>query len=208
MTVAVAVLTDPANPPDEIRELPPPELLPPCATACDAGSAVSKANLTLRKLDTPPGDDTLRFKGELVVPHPFVPALDPISAGVAVVIEDAAGARPLDATIPGGAYDPVTQVGWKAARSGTSWKYVDKSALPPGGITTLMVKDMAKKQPGLLRVTVTGKRSVYPIDTASLPLTGVLILDPPTAATGQCGVATFTGPTQRCTSDGRSVKCR
>ena len=207
MTVDFEVL-DPENPPNEIRELPLPDVLPPCATACEAGSPVSKSKLVVRRLDTPPGDDTLTFKGELVVAHPFAPLLDPVSAGVAVVIEDAVGARVLDVTVPGGAYDPVSKVGWQAARSGTSWKYVDKSVTPPGGITTVTVKDMAKKQPGLLKVKVVGKRGDYPVDTASLPLTGLLILDPPTAASGQCGVATFVGAEQACTTDGKGVKCR
>ncbi len=208
MTVDLQVLEDPNDPPDEIRELPLPAVLPPCASACETGGPVSKPSLIVKKLDTPPGDDTLAFKGELVVPHPFAPALDPVAAGVAVVIEDAAGARPLDVTVPGGAYDPLTKVGWQAARSGTSWKYVDKSATPLGGITTLTLKDVSRKQPGLLKVKVAGKRSSYPVDPASLPLTGFLILDPPTAATGQCGVATFVGPKQRCTTDGRAVKCK
>jgi parallel beta-helix repeat protein len=208
MTVDVVVLEDPENPPNEIRELPLPDVLPPCATVCEIASPVSKARLIVKRLDTPPGDDTLTFKGELVVTHPFAPPLDPVVAGVAVVIEDAAGARVLDVTVPGGAYDSVTKVGWQAARSGTSWKYVDKSVVPPAGITTVTVKDVSKKQPGLLKVKVVGKRGTYLVDTASLPLTGLLILDPPTAASGQCGVATFVGPEQACTTDGKGVKCR
>src|SRR4030095_709348 len=151
----------------------------------------------VKKLDTPPGDDVLTFQGELVVSHPFAPALDPVATGVAVVIEDAAGARALDVTLPGGAYDRVTKAGWKAARSGTSWRYVDKGATPPGGITALTIKDLSKKAPGLVKVRVIGKRGSYPVDTASLPLRGLLILDTPTAATGQCGVAAVVGATQR-----------
>lgn len=208
MTVAVELLTDPENPPNEIRELPLPEVLPACANVCEAGAAVSKPNIVVNKLDTPPGDDTLTFKGELVVPHPFVPALNPVVGGIAVVIEDAAGVRALDATVPGGAYDPVTKVGWQAAKSGLSWKYVNKTATPANGITTLSIKDLSKKQPGLLQVKVTGKRGDYPVNLSSLPLTGLLILDPPTAATGQCGTATFTGPKQGCTTNGKGVKCK
>ena len=208
MTVSFEVLADPQNPPDEIRELPLPAELPPCATACETGVAMSRSSLIVKKLDTPPGDDVLTFKGELVVSHPFAPALDPVATGVAVVIEDAAGARALDVTLPGGAYDRVTKSGWQAARSGTSWKYVDKGATPPGGITALTIKDLSKKVPGLVKVRVIGKRGSYPVDTASLPLRGLLILDPPTAATGQCGVATFVGSTQSCTTDGKNVKCK
>jgi hypothetical protein len=206
MTVDFEVLEDPENPPNEIRELPLPDVLLPCATGCyPPGGPLSKSKLVVKGLDTPPGDDTLTFKGELFVTHPLAPWFYPVFLGVVVVIEDAVGARVLGVTVPGGAHDPVTKVGWQVARSGTSWKYVDKSATPPGGITRVTVKDASKKQPGLLKVKVVGKRGAYPVDTASLPLTGLLIMDPPL---GQCGVATFVEPEQACTTDGKGVKCR
>lgn len=192
----------------EIRELPLPDELLPCPMTCEAGTAVSKPRLVVKKLDTPPGDDTLAFRGQVVLPHPFAPALDPVAVGAGVVIEDTAGVRVLDVTVPGGAYDPASDVGWTAARSGTSWRYLDRSAAPPAGVTKVSIKDMSRKQPGLVRVKVTGKRGDYPVDGASLPLTGLLVLDPPTAATGQCGVATFVGPKQSCSADGKSVRCR
>jgi parallel beta-helix repeat protein len=207
MTVAFIVLEDPENPPNEIRELPLPEVLPPCPNACEAGSGVSKPRIAFSKLDGSPGDETLTFKGELVLSHPFTPALDPVALGLAVVIEDAAGVRVLDVTLPGGTYDAATEVGWQARQGGTSWKYVNKSATPPGGITALTLTDKSKKQPGLVQVTVTG-RGTYSVDPSSLPLTGLFVLDPPTAATGQCGTATFTAPRQSCTTNGKSVKCK
>lgn len=207
MTVSFEVLADPENPPNEIRELPLPAELPACATACETGGSVEKARLFLKKLDTAPGDDTLLFKGELTVPTPFNPALDPVGSGAALVVEDSTGARLLDVTLPGGDYDRATKTGWQAARSGTSWRYVNKSATPPGGISLLTIRDLSSKQPGLLRVRAVGKRGSYPVDPANLPLTGLLVLDPPTAATGQCGIATFAAP-QGCTSDGKSVKCK
>jgi parallel beta-helix repeat protein len=208
MTVDFTVLPDPNDPPMEIKELPLPGLLPPCATACDAGAVVSRPNIALNRLNTPAADDTLTFRGDLVIPHPFMPDLDPVANGVAVVIETAGGVRALDVTIPGGAYDPTTKIGWQVNGSGTSWKYVNKGATPPSSITTLTIKDNSKKQPGLVQVKVTGKRGDYAVEPMTLPLAGLLVLDPPTAATGQCGVATFTGPTQRCTSNGKSVKCK
>jgi parallel beta-helix repeat protein len=208
MTVDVIVLEDPENPPDEIRELPLPDALPPCPATCEVGGAFAKPSLVVRRLDTPPGDDTLWFRGEFLVPHPFTPALDPVALGVAIVIEDSAGTRVLDVTLPGGAYDPVTRVGWKVASGGTRWRYVNRSATPPGGITTLALKDRSRRQPGLIRVKLRGKRGAYPVDATALPLTGALILDPPTAATGQCGVATFVGPSQTCSSSRGTVKCR
>ena len=70
MTVAVEVLEDPENPPNEIRELPLPEELPPCATACETGVPASKASLILKNLDTPLGDDTADLQGRPGPPAP------------------------------------------------------------------------------------------------------------------------------------------
>jgi hypothetical protein len=208
MTVDAILLTDPENPPMEIRELPPPAVLPPCPVTCATGSALVKASLVVGRLDTPPGNDTLSFKGQVLVPYPFTPALDPVAVGVAVVVADAAAVRVLDVTVPGGVFDPATGVGWRTSRGRKRWKYVDRSATPPGGITSVSIKDLSLRQPGLLQVKVTGKRGSYPIDPANLPLTGLLVLDPPTAETGQCGAASFAGPAQGCTTDGKRVRCR
>lgn len=205
MTVDVILM--PETPPNEIRELPLPGVLPPCETSCETGATLTKANLVVKKLETPPGDDGLTLKGEVVVPHPFAPTLDPVTSGATVVVADATGARALDATIPGGAYDPVAKVGWKAAKNGLSWKYTAK--VPPvGGITSLSIKDLSKKTPGLVQVKVTGKKGAYALNTANLPLTAMVILDPPTGATGQCGTTSFDGPLQGCTTDGKTVKCK
>jgi hypothetical protein len=57
-------------------------------------------------------------------------------------------------------------------------------------------------------VSVRGKQGAYPVDPSSLPLTGLLILDPPTAETGQCGQAVFSDPGSRCATDGKAVVCR
>jgi hypothetical protein len=126
--------------------------------------------------------------------------------GVGIVVADTAGTRVVDVRIPGGAYDGATKVGWKASPSRGVWKYVNRSATPPAGITGVAVKDLTRKVAGLVQVSVRGRRGVYPVDPTKLPLTGLLILDPPTAETGQCGETAFAGAA--CTSDGGAVRCR
>jgi parallel beta-helix repeat protein len=200
---------DPENPPPvEPREFPPPEVLPPCPSGCAAGAPLERARLGLGKLHTPPGDDTLSFEGRLLLPHPFDPPLDPVAVGVGIVIEDVTGARLLDAQVPGGAYDPVRRVGWKTSRRGASWEYADKSAAPVAGITRVVVQDLSKKEAGRVQVRVSGRRGAYAVDPANLPLTALLILDPPTAETGQCARASFDGAAQTCRSQRKSVVCR
>lgn len=208
MAVAVQA-AEPGNPPTgEPPVLPPPDPLPPCPLACAAPAPVAKARLAIRRLDTPPADDTLVFRGQTTLPHPFGPALDPAAVGVGIVVADSTGARVLDVTVPGGAYDPATGVGWKVSPGRGTWKYVDRRDDPPSGITAVSVRDQSTKTPGLVRFGVQGKRGAYPVDPARLPLTGLLVLDPPTAETGQCGQATFAGPAPACVAGPAAVTCR
>ena len=128
--------------------------------------------------------------------------------GVGVGIGDALGGKVLDVLVPGGAYDPVTKAGWNASPNRGVWKYVNRSATPPAGITGVAIKDLSQKLPGLVQVIVRGRRGAYPIAPAMLPLTGLLILDPPTAEMGQCGQASFVGPSPACSTGGRTVRCK
>jgi parallel beta-helix repeat protein len=204
------VAAEPPDPPvvDPVPTLPEPEPLPPCANACASAGAVDKAFLAVKKLDTPPGDDLLSFEGRVTMPHPYSPALDPPTVGVGIVVADAAGGRIVDVQLPGGAFDRATRVGWQTSAGGTSWTWLDKRDAPAGGITKVRVKDLSRKLSGVVHVKITGKRGDYAVDTANLPLTGLVILDPPTAETGQCGEASFAGPEHTCTANGRSVVCK
>jgi len=200
---------DPENPPTgDPPVLPPPVPLPPCPLACTRSATAEKPRIVIKRLDTPPGDDTVRFKGHMTLPHPFSPLLDPIANGVGLVIADSAGGRLIDLVIPGGAWDPVTRIGWKAAPSGAKWKYVNRSATPAAGISRVVITNVSRKFPGFVRFDVKGKRGSYPVDPAKLPLMGFLVLDQPTAETGQCGKATFADPASSCTTDGTMVKCK
>jgi parallel beta-helix repeat protein len=203
------VAAEPPDPPDvDPPTFPPPDPLPPCPLACEAGGEVLKPRLDIGGLDTPTADDRLTFKGRALLPYPLTPALDPVAVGVGILIEDALGTRVLELSIPGGAYDAVTKVGWKASPTRGVWKYVDRSADPPSGVASVSIKDLSRKTPGVVQFSVKGRRSLYPVDVANLPLTGVLVFDPPTAETGQCGETAFDGPLPRCTNSDRAVRCR
>lgn len=206
-TLAFEVLLDPDDPPTGGPPVfPGPAPLPPCPASCATGPDIAKPRIMLRRLATPPGDDTLFFTGEMELAHPFSPALDPLATGVQIVLADASGVRSLDVLVPGGAWDPVQRSGWTATPNGRSWRYRNRTASPPGGITSIVLEDLSRKLPGLVRFTVRGARGSYAVDRASLPLEGLLILDPPTAETGQCGQATFPAPS--CRDRAASVVCR
>src|SRR6266404_2411271 len=151
--------------------------------ACDpcTGAAIMGAKLALGKLGAPAGDDTLAFKGRMTVP--VAPAIDPVTTGVRVLVDGV-----LDATIPGGTFDPATETGWKAKKNG-AFTYHNGQ----GGILGIVkvALEPSSKAPGLVQFAVGGKTGSYAVDPAHLPRQATLILD---AAAGQCGDAGFVGP--------------
>lgn len=206
MTVAF-VAADPENPPTgEDPVLPPPEPLPPCPIACEAGAPATGFDLTVSRLATPPGDDTLTFRGRVDLTLPFDRVPDPVETGVGILVRDGAGAAVLDVLVPGGAYDSALRAGWKHGRKG--WKYVNRSESPPGGVRTVVVRDLSRRAPGGVQFRVVGKHGTYPVATDVLPLSAIFSLDPPTAETGQCGAVTFSGAGGTCTHNGKRVVCR
>jgi hypothetical protein len=203
---------DPANPSvpptDPPAPLPPPEPMPACPAACTSGPAIERPRIAVQRLGSPAGDEAFSFTGDVGLAYPFAPALDPSVWGLQVALVDAAGGRPLDVYVPGGAYDPKTRIGWRKAASGLQWRYVHRGASPPGGITGVVVRDRSSQQPGLVRFRVRGTRAALAIPPAKLPLGAMLVLDAPTAETGQCGVASFAAPASGCRSNGHSLVCR
>jgi hypothetical protein len=179
---------------------------------CDAGAtcrAAAKPKITVLKLDTPPGDDRLSMTGEVILPVPFTPPLDPLTNGVRVLIDDAVG-NLLDLPIPGGALDKDVGVGWKVNRTvpPTKWAYVNNTASPPFGIRRVVVRDRSVKVPGLVKFVVKGKDRDYTALTGAPPLLGLMVVDP---MAGICGALTFPGePGPACafSRTGRAFKCK
>ena len=58
----------------------------------------------------------MTFKGQVTLPHPFTPAVDPLTNGLRLVLDDAAG-NLIDLTVPGGAYSTTGLTGWKVNTS-------------------------------------------------------------------------------------------
>jgi hypothetical protein len=179
-----------------------------CARAGAVCVMVRKPVISVGKLDTPPGDDRLTVKGEMVLPVPFTPPLDPVMNGARIVIDDAVG-TPLDLRIPGGALRRDVGIGWKVNRvvPPTKWTFVDKSASPPAGIRKVVLEDKSTRVPGLVAFTVKGKNADYTVYGANPPLSAVIDLDP----VGDCGELTFPGgaePACALGKSGRAFKCR
>lgn len=169
---------------------------------CVGGVGLTKPRLTLKKLNTPPGDDTVAFRGEMVIPTS--PAIDPVARGARIAVSDMGGTV-LDVTIPGGVRDPMTKIGWKANKAGTAWTYSHPNGL--AGIRKVSIKTNPTKTPGRVVFRVSGKNGAYSTVPANLPLVATFTVLP----TGQCGSVAFTGPLPPvCTfnSAGSAVTCK
>jgi hypothetical protein len=169
----------------------------------------SKTKLILSKLLPPATDDKLNFKG-FFTSVPTAPPINPVANGLRVLVADSTGATPIDVTIPDGAYDPGTRIGWKVNGSGTAWKY-SNSTSPVNGIYKAQLKAYASTA-GKYKFTVKGKNGNYVVNQANLPLTGTLVIDVPYATTGQCGETAFqtppTKPSCSTAGGGKTVKCK
>jgi hypothetical protein len=174
--------------------------------ACDPCNNIvpvfaTRARLLVKKLQAPPADEVLVFKGKMEIPTE--PTIDPVANGVRVMVESnlLAAAPVLDAIVPGGE-------GWKANKKGTKWRY--KSTTNPDGIRKIKMK-LGRRNP-VLKFTVKAKPGTFPVSEADLPLLGTFIVDSPMAMTGQCGEAEFPGTDKknRCTlaTSGKKVKCK
>jgi hypothetical protein len=160
---------------------------------CTGPAAILAPTLKLRHLKTLPGDDKLNLTGRFAVAVPFQPALDPVARGVRLMIAGTTR-QLLDTTISGGRYDPRSGIGWKANKTGTAWTYVNPTSGNTRGIYSVTIRETSADDSVLLSFTAKGRRGAYAVGTADLPLSTQFILDSPTADTGQCGEARFTGP--------------
>ena len=182
--------------------------------ACDPCTNIvptvpSKTKLILSKILAPTTDDKLNFKGFFTA-VPNSPTVDPVTNGLRVLVSDSLGNTPIDVTIPGGAYNPATKIGWKVNGSGTAWKYKNSTS-PVNGLYKAQLKAYSST-PGKYKFAVKGKNGNYAVNTANLPLKGTLVIDVPYAETGQCGETAFqtppTKPNCSLTGGGKNVKCK
>jgi hypothetical protein len=148
--------------------------------ACDGGATVAKGSLILGKLNPPSGDESVSFKGTLMLAS--AGTLDPIASGVRVIVAGASGSV-IDTELPAGAYDKNTGQGWKGRNGKFKWK-------SKGGIEGLRkaVLAVSSRVPDLVSFVVSGKNASHDAGPSDLPLHATLVVGP---AAGECGDATF-----------------
>jgi subtilase family serine protease len=177
----LVALSAPPTPTRTVTGTPPTPTPSATATPTPQCVSVTQPKLTIGKLQTPPGDDTLSFQGKLTMPFPFNPTLDPLTNGVQILIQDAAGSV-LDAAIPGGAFSNPPLI---------------------SGINRVVIQNKSASTPGLVSFTVKGKKGSYAVAPGDLPLTARIVLAP---AGHECGDATF--PSCTFNASGSTLKCK
>ena len=151
-------------------------------------SVVEKPRLFIGLLNRPPGTHKLAFSG--TAPMPAAPALDLVATGVRFVVDDAQGDVILDATVPGGLWDPVQKRGWRDNGRG-GFFYKNNGAPLNDGVFSVTVNEL-RAAPGTFQFRIKAKDGTYPVAASDLPLRVTLVLDPPDAAvTGQCTEAQY-----------------
>jgi hypothetical protein len=154
---------------------------PPAPPACARGAVIDEAKVAFTR-------KRFKLKGELALPFPFEPPLDPATTGLELTVRDATGRAILEATIPGGAHDRRTRAGWRPMRGGA--EYANRDGLAGIHVVRLVWKD--RKAPGTVRVVASGRAAGLALgDPPALPLVWQLSLDPVAPATRQCGETEF-----------------
>jgi hypothetical protein len=186
--------------------------------ACDICTNVlpsfaDRGHVVVGRLDTPPGDDTLKIKGRCV-PFQESPQIDPAANGLRLVMQDATAAVILDATIPAGEYNSVTRAGWTSHLfpTGVTAQYKNAGAILPLINGVRKVKIVLKNGLGITKFGIRGKGGSYPIAPGGEPVRVTFIVSPPIAANGQCCEMLFAGPKPNpiCTFVGSNstLRCR
>jgi hypothetical protein len=174
--------------------------------ACDPCNSLTppvpaKPKLSLVRVLDPPGDDRLKLKGSVILST--TPPIDPATKGIRIVVRDGVGATLVDATIPGGEFDPTTKIGWRTNSVGTVAVYKDAGGSPIGGIVKVVVK---QRTGGEVKFSVVGRNGSYA--TSDLPINATIVIDSPVATTGQCAETAF-GPSDCAVRGaGAVIACR
>ena len=172
---------------------------------CSDSVALAASSLKITGNGGAAGDEKLMLKGEAVLSG----AIDPIADGFSLRIDDKEGGTLLIRKTPSGAAPDRYTRGWTVNTKGTRWTYKDKEGRN-GGITKVVVRDRASKQPGLFSVTVRGRESWFQVDPSAAPLRLTMQLG---SGAGQCAEVRFNDaggvkPTCEVSTDLSRVTCR
>jgi len=160
-----------------------------------SSEALDRTKLRVLKIDKELGEQKVVFSTEIRVPVEASgdpdPAIDPVSNGFSISLLDSDDLSPIlwSAKVDGGAYDSSLKVGWKTNGAGTTWIY--KGRNHPDGILKVVVKSLAKKEPGLFKVKVVAKDATVQVLTS--PVQAEISLDP-SGFLDRCAMSSYQEP--------------
>jgi hypothetical protein len=139
------------------------------------------------------GDDNDRMKvaGSFVLPTSTFAALNPLANGMTVEVDDGNSATVISQSLPAGAYDRATKIGWSLNGDSTQWLFRNNNRFAPetNGIRRVILLDQGDTQPNQVRVQVIGAHGAYPVEAPMvLPFNAKVTVD---NATGDCGETGF-----------------
>lgn len=156
-----------------------------CDICTASGEAISP-QVKISKLTTGGGDDKFLLKGFMVFDAP--PVFDPRDNGIRVLVEDASGALVVDATIPGGAFSPVTRSGWIPLKNG-GYRFRSKALI--GSAIQKVILKRTGRDPNAIVFKVTGAKGSFAFPEMQLPLMATLTLDPDPEMAAVCAEMAF-----------------
>lgn len=190
--------------------------IPDDPSACIGGGVFEtkpKSRVVLTKINTDatPGNDGLTISASFTLPVGKTFAeVQPDLQGARIVLLAQDGTPRLDVTIPPGAYDKATKVGWKRSGNGKAIRFNDRSGAAAGGIHQVVINDKnSPKTPRRVKVLVKGKKSTYAVTGADVPVQAIVTLgDETAAAAGLCGESAYAPADCRFNPKGNRLTCR
>jgi len=171
--------------------------------ACGSGTLIEAPRLRIGRNLDPAGDETLTLRFAVTLSPP----IDPIQDGIAFRIEGIGGDRVVARNVPGGVPAGPGGQGWIA--SGSGWQFRDTHGFLAFGITRITVVDRSAQSPGRYEIKIIGKRNVFQMPPADLPVRIVLFAG---SQLGQCATRAFnagaTPPACKSMASGNGVSCR
>jgi hypothetical protein len=156
------------------------EPLPPFTVRCIEPEPFEKIKLDILHLNRPAGSQKLHLKGEMVLPHPFTPELDPASNGLQLVIRTAQGDTLLDTK--------VKPDEWKINADD---RHVEFHKKTDHNQMKISLEWGDPDKPGSVMVNVIARDFDLLADTTELPLFVQLSLNASTVAVQQCTQSDF-----------------
>jgi hypothetical protein len=165
---------------------------------------LEEALLKISRNLTPAGDEKLLIKGEMTIAN-LMPAIDPVANGVSLTVRDQSGATIFARNVPAG-LAPLGGSGWKANSNGTRFKYKGRTVSAAGGITKVVLVNVAF---GRYKLKVIGKDADFQVQLGEQPVQVEIVLGGAAQqAAEQCAAIAFDTAQCAFNSSGISFKCR